>query len=98
MIIEFDLQGSRCRHQGVFETTGFWARCEPEMESKSLSQGDNEINTPFEIAGYKIFSHFSFAFFHEEEWIAKSVFKGLCDALIGCDFVLESVGFIREVT
>jgi hypothetical protein len=86
MIIEFDLQGSQMSHKGVFETTSFWAKYDKEL-----------CDVTKEVLYYKIYSHFSFTFEHEEEWVAKSVYKGLCSALTGCDFVLDSVGFIREV-
>ena len=86
MIIEFELQGSQILHKGVFDSTGFWAKFDSDY-----------CDITKEITTYKIYSHFSFSFEHTEERIAKHVFKGLCDALSGCDFVLDSVGFIREV-
>ena len=95
MFIEFELQGSKCLHKGIFDTNGFWVKFEPEQELIECSNG-LLIPDPV-IEGYKIFSHFSFAFYHKDERIAKEVFKGLVNALSGIDWQYPEIGFIREV-
>jgi hypothetical protein len=98
MLIEFELQGSKCLHKGIFDTTGFWVKYEPEMESKSLSEGDNEINAPWEIAGYKIYSHFSFSFYHTHKDVCDLVYSRLISVLRGANSVdIEGVGYFRKV-
>ena len=72
MIIEFELQGSRCLHKGLFETTGFWVKFEPEVE------GDAHSGAIKNILGYKIYSHFSFSFYHEDYEVAHEVYRALC--------------------
>ena len=84
MLIEFELNGSKCLHKGIFDTNGFWVRFEPEMDGEHVD-------------GYKLFSHFSFAFYHEESTIARDVFDGLCLALTGANWEKEGIGFIREL-
>ena len=86
MIIEFELKGSKILHKGVFDTTGFWVKF--DYDYCDISR---------DVMTYKIYSHFSFTFEHDDETIAKSVFNGLCKALAGYDFVLNEIGFIREV-
>lgn len=94
MLIEFDLQGSKTRHRGIFDTTGFWARFEEEVrEGKVKEDGTFE----WIVEGYKIFSHFSFAFYHESEEIATAVYDGLILALSGADWEHPKIGFISEI-
>ena len=86
MIIEFELQGSRCLHKGVFDTTGFWAKFEEESEI---------INQCKDIEGYKIYSHFSFSFFHEDKEVVETVWEGLTRVLeFGNDWDHKDIGFI----
>ena len=92
MIIEFELQGSKCLHKGIFDTTGFWVRYEVEEDLMII----NDINTHISD-GYKIFSHFSFSFYHTDERIAKQVYGGLIAVLCGLDWHLEEIGFIRKI-
>ncbi len=89
MFIEFELQGSKCLHKGIFDTTGFWVKYEAETET------DQRFNSVPE--GFKIFSHFSFAFFHTDEQIVKQVYGGLVAALCGLDWHVEKIGFIRNI-
>lgn len=86
MLIEFELQGSKLLHKGIFDTNGFWVKFDSDYCDISKV-----------VVTYKIYSHFSFTFEHVEEHIAKEVYKGLCNALSGIDFQYPSVGFIREV-
>lgn len=85
MFIEFELKGSKALHKGVFDTTGFWARFEPQQEEG------------FEPEGWKIYSHFSFSFYHEDFSKASMVYEALVNALNGFDWVTHEIGFIREV-
>lgn len=89
MLIEFELKGSRTVHKGVFETTGFWARYDAHVEVDAPEQHKPD--------GYKIFSHFSFAYYHEDEKIAKEVYWGLLSALQGVDWKHKDIGYIREI-
>ncbi len=94
MFIEFELKGENCVHKGVFDTTGFWAKYEPQIEQGMISE---KRGLEWIADGYKIFSHFSFAFYHSNEHVAKEVYKGLLGALAGIDWVHPEIGFIREV-
>lgn len=91
MFIEFDLKGSKARHKGVFDTTGFWVRFEPQLED-DRSEGGGKF-----IDGWKIFSHFSFSFYHEKEDVALDVYVALINALGGVDWEGDEIGYIREV-
>lgn len=33
MIIEYELQGTKCLHKGIMDTTGFWLRHEAEEDT-----------------------------------------------------------------
>ena len=94
MIISYELKGSKGLHKGCFETTGFWATFQEDREH--IVQPDGQIQMG-EIEGYKIYSHFSFAFYHEDKTIVDAVFQGLVGALSGIDWEFPGVGFIREV-
>jgi hypothetical protein len=90
MIIEFELQGSRGLHKGVFETTGFSARFEEEFEI---------INSEKVIDGYKIFSHLSFSFFHHDKEKASRVYKALISILgtkISGNINITEIGFFKS--
>lgn len=93
MIIEYELQGSRCLHKGIFDTTGFWVRYETQTE-------ENSNGSEF-VTGYKLYSHFSFSFFHEEKEIVDIVYQELINAIqyYDYDFVfnLENVGYIKKL-
>lgn len=95
MIIEFELQGSKCLHKGIFDTTGFWVKYEPDMEG-------GEVNANCEFAGiingYKIFSHFSFSFYHTDKAIVDLVYSRLITVLRGANNVdIEGIGYIRRL-
>lgn len=88
MIVEFELRGSKCLHKGIFDTQGFWVRYEVEMEM--ISPHGNIVT------GYKIFSHFSFAFYHEEKEIVDQVYHALVDIIReGGEKILQDIGFIK---
>lgn len=92
MIIEFELQGSKCLHKGIFDTTGFWVKYEVEVEEALLS-GD-----PDTITGYKIFSHFSFAYYHTDKQVVDLVYARLISVLRGSNSVeIDGVGYFRKV-
>ena len=85
MIIEFELQGSKCLHKGVFDTAGFWAKYETESELG-------------EVVGYKIFSHFSFAFYHCDKEICDLVYSRLISVLRGASSVdMDGIGHFRKL-
>ena len=89
MIIEFELLGSQCIHKGIFDTTGFWCRYESDM-SLELEKGVPD--------GYKIYSHFSFAYYHTEKSIVDLVYSRLISVLRGANNVeIEGVGYFRKV-
>lgn len=95
MIIEYELQGSKILHKGLFDTNGFWVRFEEEREIIQESSGKSTFG---QVDGYKIYSHFSFTFEHTDKEIAKSVFNGLCLALSGADWESkEGIGFIKSI-
>ena len=92
MLIEFELQGGIALHKGIFDTTGFWVRYEAAIEEK-LSAGE-----PDEIIGYKIFSHFSFAFYHTDKAIVDLVYSRIISVLRGSNSVdIEGVGYLRRL-
>jgi hypothetical protein len=98
MIIEFELQGSRSLHKGIFDTDGFWVKYEAETESVSAEAGEATINLAWEIVGYKLYSHFSFAFFHEKKEVVDLVYSRLISVLRGANSVdIENVGYFRKV-
>lgn len=77
MIIEYELQGSTQLHKGVFDTTGFWARFEPEYCDSELKSLDG--SRPIE--GYKILSYSGFAFYHADKEIVLRVWNELIKCL-----------------
>lgn len=87
MIVEYKLQGTYGVHQGVFESTGFFARFEEEYEEHEHVR---------QIYGYKIVSHFSFSYFHTDEDTVKRVLEVLVLALQGkkTHGLIEDVGYI----
>lgn len=88
MIIEFELLGSKCLHKGMFDTTGFWLKYEPEYEEAG------SIN----IVGYKLYSHFSFAFYHEDKDVVDLVMTRLAGVFRGAiGHEIEGVGYIRRL-
>lgn len=91
MLIEFELQGSRCLHKGIFDTQGFWVKFEPEEEELPMTTNNF-------TAGYKIYSHFSFAFFHEDKQVVDLVYARLISVLRGANSVdIENVGYFRKL-
>ncbi len=92
MIIEFELKGSKCLHKGIFDSTGFWVRYEPDTDH------DLPDDHPDRITGYKLFSHFSFAFYHTEKAIVDSVYTVLMGVFRGSPGKdIEGVGYIRKL-
>jgi len=94
MIIEFELQGIKCLHKGIFDTTGFWVKWDEEGEH-ILDAGGNPV---WRVDGYKIFSHFSFSFFHTDKAICDLVYSRLISVLRGSNSVdIEGIGYFRKV-
>ena len=92
MIIEFELQGSKCLHKGIFDTTGFWVKYEVDYLDEA------NIGNPNAINGYKIFSHFSFCFYHHDKAVCDLVYSRLISVLRGASNVdIEGVGYFRKV-
>lgn len=92
MIIEFELQGSKCLHKGIFDTTGFWVTYEVEVDERLLA-GD-----PDTVTGYKIFSHFSFSYYHTDKAVCDLVYSRLISVLRGANSVdIDGVGYFRKV-
>lgn len=90
MIIEFELQGTKGVHKGIFDTTGFWIKYEEDICS--------EIKGDEFLYGYKLFSHFSFSFYHTEKKVVDDVYS----VLIGCmrgnqGKDIPGVGYIRKL-
>lgn len=97
MIIEFELQGSKCLHKGIFDTQGFWVKFEPDFEEKKggWDEDGRTVNLP---NGYKIFSHFSFSFYHTDKEVCDLVYFRLISVLRGANSVdIEDVGFFRRL-
>jgi hypothetical protein len=95
MIIEFELQGSKMLHKGIFDTTGFWAKYEPEIENVVIK---DDGSFEWEILGYKIYSHFSFTFYHADKEVVDLVYSKLISVLrgaMGAD--IEGIGYIRRL-
>ncbi len=93
MVIEFELQGSKCLHKGIFDTTGFWLKFEPQLED-DMSAGGGKF-----IDGWKIYSHFSFSYFHEDKAKADAVYKAIVQCFrSGSNIDLEGIGYIRRVS
>lgn len=94
MIIEFELQGSKCLHKGLFDTHGLWVKFEEEGEHVL----DDSGAPVFRIDGYKIYSHFSFAFYHNDKTVCDLVYSRLISVLRGASNVdIEGVGYFRKV-
>lgn len=94
MIIEFDLQGSKYRHKGVFDTTGFWVKYDEEGEHVLNDAGD----PIWRVDGYKIFSHFSFSYYHTDKEVCDLVYCRLISVLRGSISVdIDGVGYFRKV-
>lgn len=89
MIIEFELQGSKCLHKGIFETTGFWVKYEHQLDTAGdTNHGD----------GYKIFSHFSFSFYHHDKEVCDLVYSRLISVLRGANNVeMDEIGYFRKL-
>lgn len=99
MIIEFELQGSKCLHKGIFDTDGFWVKYEAEVEKIQQVPEVGMVMMVDEITGWKLYSHFSFAFFHEDKAVVELVYARLISILRGSHSVeIENVGYIRKVS
>lgn len=95
MIIEFELQGSKMLHKGIFETTGFWVKYEEEI-SEGNARHDSSID--WVVDGYKIFSHFSFSFYHTDKEIVDLVYSKLISVMRGAMSVdIDGIGYIRKL-
>lgn len=96
MIIEFELEGSKCLHKGIFDTTGFWVKYSEDRDREDLDVDGNYI--PSSINGYKIFSHFSFSYYHTDKTIVDLVYSKLLSVLRGSNGIeMEGIGFIRKL-
>lgn len=94
MIIEFELKGSKLLHKGIFDTTGFWVKWDEEGEHVL----DDAGQPVWRCDGYKIFSHFSFSFFHTDKAIAELVYNRLISILRGSNSIdIEDVGYFRRL-
>ncbi len=92
MIIEFELQGSNTLHKGLFDTHGLWIKYDIQYGEK------HAIGEPEAIEGYKLYSHFSFAFFHTDKEVCDLVYSRLISVLRGANNIdIEGVGYIRKV-
>lgn len=91
MIIEFELQGSKCLHKGVFDTDGFWVRYEDNSEN--VQKYGEEAKT-----GFTIYSHCSFAFYHEIKEIVDLVYARLISVLRGSASIdIDNIGYFRKL-
>lgn len=87
MIIEYELQGSIMLHKGIFDTAGIWVKYEPV----------GEADLP-EIEGWKIYSNFSFAFYHIDRVIVEDVYNVLIGCLRGSQGrEINQVGYLRKL-
>ena len=68
MIIEYELNGSKQVHRGMFETTGFWLRIENMADRPMPLDGVKQ-------EGYVLCNHGSFGFYHEH--------PGACETVLG---------------
>lgn len=94
MIIEFELQGSMHLHKGLFDTQGLWIKFEEEGEHVP----DDTGKPIFRVDGYKIYSHFSFAYYHTDKSVCDLVYSRLISVLRGANSVdIEGVGYIRKL-
>ena len=85
MIVEFELQGSRALHKGIFDTDGFWVKFEAELDKEK-------------VVGHKIYSHFSFAYFNEDKDKVDLVYARLISVLRGSNNVeMEGIGYFRKI-
>lgn len=92
MIIEYELQGSKCLHKGIMDTTGFWLRYEHEEHMFGAESQDAEIE------GYKIYNN-SFSFYHENKTLVDLVYARLLSVLRGSHNVeIENIGYLRKVS
>ncbi len=107
MIVEFELQGSKCLHKGIFSTDGFWVKFEEDVELIEIhDHSDLKIEVGKRkllearphIKGYKLYSHMSFAFFHENKEIVDLVYFRLISVLRGSQSVdIENIGYFRRL-
>jgi hypothetical protein len=95
MIIEFELQGSKMLHKGIFDTSGLWVKYEPEIENGVVKE---DGSFEWEILGWKLYSHFSFTFYHTDKETVDLVYSRLISVLRGANSVeIEDVGYFRKV-
>lgn len=94
MIIEFELRGSKGLHKGIFETTGMWLRYEIEADLMNIKGVDIHVSD-----GYKIFSHFSFSYYHTDKATCDQVYNKLISVFRGAtNAEIEGVGYIRKIS
>ena len=92
MIIEYLLQGSKMKHQGILDTTGF------SINFATDYLDEDNFGSPTAITGYKIYSHGSFAFYHEDYDVAALVYSKLISVLRGANNVdIGEVGYFRRL-
>ena len=95
MIIEFELQGSKMLHKGIFDTTGFWVKFEPEIENGVVKE---DGTFEWEILGWKLYSHFSFTFYHHDKDVVNLVYGKIVSVLRGAMSAdIEGYGYIRRL-
>jgi hypothetical protein len=94
MIIEFELKGSKCLHKGIFDTAGLWVKYEEEGEFVM-----NECQeASWYVNGYKLYSHFSFSFYHVDKIAVDLVYGKLVSVLRGAMSAdIEGFGYIRRL-
>lgn len=87
MLIEYELQGDTCLHKGIFDTYGFWVKCDADR-----------CDVTGEIQTYKIYSHFSFTYETKDSLKFHQVWKALSLVLeAGSMAAVDGVGYIREL-
>jgi hypothetical protein len=98
VIIEFELQGSKCLHKGIFDTDGFWVKFEPQIEEIQNVPEVGMVTLEQIVTGWKLYSHFSFSFFHEDKEIVNLVYARLISVLRGSNNVeMENIGYFRKI-
>jgi len=91
MIIEYELNGSKQVHRGMFETTGFWLRIENMADRPMPLDGVKQ-------EGFVLCNHGSFGFYHESEEAAESVLKAILGAIECANYSWEhpDLGWVRS--
>lgn len=91
MIIEYELNGSKQVHRGMFETTGFWLRIENMADRPMPLDGVKQ-------EGYVLCNHGSFGFFHDSKEAVDEVLRAILQAMVdGYQWHHATLGVIREI-